>query len=190
MEKMLFNFLGLDLNFATTSDFLEVLLSWGQQFALCDRRMENNTCDPSDFKFRATQFANLTLAEDNFINMKPSLVAASCLAATRAEFNMYPIWPERLEQLLGYSHTDLKGCLQNIYYNRVEQHPVLRFIPPTVHIVQTTQSSGNTTQSWEDLNPQKVNRFKLKAPPVTYNYARTRRQLIQTRDLKRMYCAM
>jgi hypothetical protein len=190
MEKMLLNFLGWDLNFATTADFLEVLLSWGQQFALCDRRMEHNTCDPSDFKFRATQFANLTLAEDNFINMKPSLVAASCLAATRAEFNMYPIWPERLEQLLGYSHTDLKGCLQNIYYNRVEQHPVLRFIPPTVHLAQTTQSSGNTTQSWEDLKTQKANRFKLKAPPVTYNFARTRRQLIQTRDLKRMYCAM
>jgi hypothetical protein len=123
--------------------------------------MEHNACDPSDFKFRATQFPSLTLTEDNFINMKLSLVAASCLAATRAEFNMFPIWSQRLEQLLGYSHTDLKGCLQNIYYNRIEQHPVLRFIPPTVHIVQTTQSSGNITQSWEEI--QKVNKFRLKA---------------------------
>ena len=65
--------------------------------------------------------------------------------------------------LLEYSQMEkmLLNFMGNRYYNRIEQRPVLRFIPPTVHIVQTTQSSGNITQSWEEI--QKVNKFRLKA---------------------------
>ena len=178
MERTLLNFWKWDLNCATSLHFLEHLLSCNL-FPSQDKELD--PCRYNNFKDQAISFANLTLFEVQFIYFKPSVIAASCIAATRMQFQLFPIWSSRLELLTNYSFSDIELCLQHlIHFAQVTKNESLNFVP----------KSHNCNYSCYE-NKSDWKRLRLKTPVSTYNCSKfKRRHLLQPRDLKHMYCAM
>lgn len=170
---MLLNFWKWDLNFSTTLHFLEHYLSC--DLFKCAEEMPLHTLN--NFKCHTVCLANLTLTEVNFVYFKSSVVASSCIAAARIQFRLTPTWPEELEILTGYSYVDIDECIKHI----------LRFL----QIAQSECSYNQILSVGTHEEPSAECKRKLKAIVSSYNCARTkRRNLLQPRDLKRMYCAM
>lgn len=66
------------------------------------------------------QFSNsqFSISEHTFRNYLPSLVAASCIAASRLSLNLTPSWPKSLELMSGYYLEELLPCVHlMIRYN-------------------------------------------------------------------------
>lgn len=175
---MLLNFWQWDLNFSTSLHFLEHYLSC-DLFFKCIEGLHPNIFN--NFKCQTVYLANLTLTEVFFVYFKPSIVAASCIAAARVHFRLLPTWPTGMELLTGYSYCDIEECvLHLIHCAQISQNECL-----FSHTLQLQVSSLTHEEPRVDC------KWKLKATVTTYNCARTkRRYLIQQRDLKQMYCAM
>lgn len=178
---MLLNFWRWDLNFATSVQFLEHFLS-GELLLRCADGL--NPLHPhafNDFKIEAQRLADLTLHEVHFIYDKSSLVAAACLAATRAVFRLLPTWPAALEAMTGYSYVDIDDCVQRLMHVVAQHDSSLLHQNPAVLIQPATVCDESKLDG----------KWKRKAPENGYNCARNkRRQVISRTDLKQLYCAM
>lgn len=170
---MLLQFWKWDLNFATSLHFLEHMMA-----SDCFERSTDGLSLSSlkELKCLAIELANLSLTEITFIYFKSSVVAASCIAASRIKYRLLPVWPQELEALTRYSYADIQECVQ--FLTRVAQIPAIENFVAVSHdeVLAVYYEEPRIDCKW-----------KVKA----YNCARSkRRHLIQPRDLKQMYCAM
>lgn len=53
------------------------------------------------------EFLDVTLSDIKMTNYRPSLLASACLAAARSSLPVLCIWSETMEELTGYSYTDI-----------------------------------------------------------------------------------
>lgn len=177
MEKMLLTFCNWNLNFTTALNFLEHLLI---DVSSCAEGLKPQYFN--DFRCEALRLINLSLSETDFVSFKPSIIAASCLAATRIRYRLRPVWTVRLEMLCGYPFIVLSDCVRLLmHFDRINHCEIVVETP--IHQVPTSRCYD------EDLRVDC--KCKLKAPAMSYNCAKTkRRQLLNPRDLKQMYCAI
>ncbi|XP_042192786.1 cyclin-J [Callorhinchus milii] len=59
-------------------------------------------------------FLEVSLQDHGFLNYAPSLVAAACIAASRAVLRLSPPWPTRLHCLTDYTWDSLLSCIENL----------------------------------------------------------------------------
>ncbi|MEE6485745.1 hypothetical protein FKM82_014383 [Ascaphus truei] len=62
----------------------------------------------------ADYFLEVSLQDHTFLNYTPSLVAASCVAASRIILRLSPTWPTRLHRLTAYSWDFLVPCIERL----------------------------------------------------------------------------
>lgn len=178
MEIMLLNFWKWNLNCATSLHFLEHIISTNL-FLSCDEELSSPCGSTNSFKAQTVELANLTLLESQFINYKPSVVAASCVAVKRIQLKLFPIWPLAMETLTTYSLTDLCLCVQDI--NQLILNGCLN---PFAKVQLPLRCSLS-------LKLDKNKKERTKAPVISHNVAIIkRRMLIQSHDLKNLYIAM
>ena len=175
--QMLLTFCNWNLNFTTALNFLEHLLI---DVSSCAEGLKPQYFN--DFRCEALRLINLSLSETDFVSFKPSIIAASCLAATRIRYRLRPVWTVRLEMLCGYPFIVLSDCVRLLmHFDRINHCEIVVETP--IHQVPTSRCYD------EDLRVDC--KCKLKAPAMSYNCAKTkRRQLLNPRDLKQMYCAI
>ena len=168
------NFCGWDLNSATTIHFMDYLLSLDLLTSQDEKRLESHQLN--DFKRRAMEFADLSLHEVQFNYFPPSVIAASCIAATRRYFNLFPTWPMRMEEISSYSSSDIDACVNRL-----------------LHFAQITNPETFSPVLCEWRSPyqnSEQKRCKFKAPAKNTNCARVKRRYLHSRDIKKMYCAV
>ena len=192
---MLLRFVRWDLNMPTVAHFLEHWLSFlSHLFTECERPLINS-CNLKSFRDEAIRLADLSLSDTCFIEFNPSLVAASCLAVTRARFSVCPVWPDTLEKLTGYCAQDLAHCTEMLICYARFQKP-LRQNPFNSSVNVSSRDQVVASQKFvvqvpvSEQNIVVWRECRLKATPSNFNCARQRRHLVQSRDLKKMYCAV
>ena len=177
---MLLTFCNWDLNFTTALHFLEHLLL---DILSCAEGIKPQYF--SDFRSEALRLINMSITETDFVPFKSSIIAASCLAATRIRFRVRTVWPLRLEMLSGYSFVLIADCVQLLMH--FDRQSSLIWSPN--HCETVVEPSPQVPHyCYDDLRDCKCT---LKAPASSYNCAKAkRRQTLNPRDLKQMYCAI
>ena len=174
MEILLLNFWKWNLNCATSLHFLEHIMA-SNLSPFCG----------SSFRRQAVDLVNLTLLEFQFISYKPSVIAASCIAVTRIQFQLFPVWPVMLETLTSYSLTDLCLCIQNI--NQIVLNGSLN---PFSKVQLNSHPSLRQKMDRNKRDKSEKSEKSLKAPVMSHNGATIKRQnSLQPRDLKNLYYA-
>ncbi|XP_067909432.1 cyclin-J [Heterodontus francisci] len=59
-------------------------------------------------------FLEVSLQDHGFLNYFPSIVAAACIAASRAVLKLSPLWPVRLHRLTAYAWDALLPCIERL----------------------------------------------------------------------------
>ncbi|XP_078080527.1 cyclin-J [Mustelus asterias] len=59
-------------------------------------------------------FLEVSLQDHGFLNYFPSIVAAACIAASRAVLKLSPLWPVRLHRITAYSWDTLLPCIERL----------------------------------------------------------------------------
>lgn len=184
---MLLNFWRFDLNFATVFHFLEHFLSNDLIWVSAEGLHPGISIE--DFKSQVLWFADVALAEVDFIFYKSSIVAAACIANARSMLGIVSIWNLSLELHSGYSHRDIADCAQLLRSFASETRMSTEIIIIQEPVVETIlQLSETDTESYDKRKSD--GKWKCKAPSSSFNCARTkRRHLFSRTDLKQMYCA-
>lgn len=108
LERMILNFFKWTLLTPTTATFLESLANK----VLIPEELQNSNhqegSSSSDLNFTCNnlvfEFLDLSLNDRRLFHVKPSRLAAACLAAARKELGITPTWPYHLESLTRYSY--------------------------------------------------------------------------------------
>lgn len=122
MEVMILNLLNWELMVLTPRHFLETFLARGAAGIYPDDLL-NEAMVPFDkhqllqqyLRKYAEFFTDFCLHEHSFCNYTPSIVASSSLAAARKKLKITPLWPNRLNEMTGYSKTDFNNCLEHMW---------------------------------------------------------------------------
>ncbi|XP_072335201.1 cyclin-J isoform X1 [Scyliorhinus torazame] len=59
-------------------------------------------------------FLEVSLQDHGFLNYFPSIVAAACIAASRAVLKLFPLWPVRLHRITAYAWDALLPCIERL----------------------------------------------------------------------------
>ncbi|XP_078421400.1 cyclin-J [Cetorhinus maximus] len=59
-------------------------------------------------------FLEVSLQDHGFLNYFPSVVAAACIAASRAVLKLSPLWPVRLHRITAYAWDALLPCIERL----------------------------------------------------------------------------
>lgn len=78
-------------------------------------------------------FQEISLQEHTFRNYLPSLVAASCIAASRICLQLTPTWPKALELMSGYCLEEILPCVHMMI--RMQQKDQQQHTANEVHVV-------------------------------------------------------
>ncbi|XP_062928169.1 cyclin-J [Mobula hypostoma] len=104
-------------------------------------------------------FLEVSLQDHGFLNYFPSVVAAACIAASRAVLRLSPLWPVRLHRLTAYAWETLLPCVEHLliaHDNDVKEASKQKGGQSVLEIGQTTFSAHST------VSPQTRN--ELHAP--------------------------
>lgn len=63
---------------------------------------------------RAVEFLDATLNESHLLQILPSIVAASCLAAARESLNIGQMWSASLQRLTRYTAIEIRQCVDTL----------------------------------------------------------------------------
>uniref|UniRef100_A0A672HDC9 Cyclin-J-like protein n=1 Tax=Salarias fasciatus TaxID=181472 RepID=A0A672HDC9_SALFA len=78
----------------------------------------------------ADYFLEVSLQDHVFLCFTPSLVAASCVAASRVILHLTPTWPPRLQRLTSYTWENLVHCAEKLLLRRTRRSSVPATRPP------------------------------------------------------------
>lgn len=182
---MILTFWKWDLNFSTSLHFLDYYMSCDIQ--KCAEGLHPNSLN--NFKCQTVGLANLTLSEITFLYFKSSIIAASCIAAARIQYRLSPTWPAAMEDMTGFSYIHIDECLQHLLQLTTFNHQIVQ---NECFLVTHVPQSQNLPSSPEETKGDCKRKLKsMVTRQASFNCARTkRRYLVQTSDLKQMYCAM
>ncbi|XP_068165895.1 cyclin-J-like [Antennarius striatus] len=116
MELFLLENFNWNLNLPTAAHFIEYYLS----FAVHEGDHQNGfpmTCLEKTKLYMAKYtdyFLEVSLQDHVFLRFVPSIVGASCVAASRHSLYLSPTWPPILQQLTGYTWENLIPCAEKL----------------------------------------------------------------------------
>jgi len=111
LEIVMLKYFKWNLLFPTACNFAEIWLSHAIHPNDCHNQgpLISYRDARAYFHQYVKYFLDLSMQDPSFIDIRPSLLGASLLAAARIAFGLGPQWPHRLEAITGYSFE----CVQN-----------------------------------------------------------------------------
>jgi hypothetical protein len=122
MESLLLSLLEWNLSLVTPRHFLELYQSAGAFEVHHDECLCSSPIPA--YKIATTQrsqreyaklFVDLCLYDHNFVNYRPSVVAAAALVAARRYLKITPLWPHRLAKATKWDYEGLSQCAEQIW---------------------------------------------------------------------------
>jgi len=116
LEAMILNYFDWNVFLPTSSSFAAVILpqvlkdtDLYQDQAITFEQMEQINLR-SQFSELLRYFLRLSIVDSNYIEVKPSIMGCSVVYACRHVFELSPVWPPRLRDLVGLDEADLIDC--------------------------------------------------------------------------------
>lgn len=125
MELSVLSYFNWSLSIPTCAQFLPyyLLVAVDKSDLRNGIPITNKEAVQSCLKKHTQYFQEISLQDPTFRNYLPSLVAASCIAASRISLNLSPSWPKSLELMSGYYLEELLPCVHMmIRLQQVDKH--------------------------------------------------------------------
>ncbi|XP_071948620.1 cyclin-J-like [Antedon mediterranea] len=165
MEILLLEFFSWKISIPTAVHFMDYYIT----DAVCDRDLHagqplTSLSDAVTYMKKYTKyFLDISLQDHVFSSCMPSLVAASCIAASRVCLKLTPTWTTKLRKLTKYSWEHIAPLIETmlIAHEVDEKAAETSSDHSTAKVVllPTTPANASTVGTWHDMiKPDSINR--------------------------------
>ncbi|XP_033113444.1 cyclin-J-like [Anneissia japonica] len=153
MELLLLDFFSWQVSIPTAVHFMDYYII----DAVCERDLHagqplSSLSDAVTYMQKYTKyFLDISLQDHVFSKCMPSLVAASCIAASRVCLKLAPTWTSKLRKLTKYSWEHIAPCIEKMLIAHEIDEKAAETQADSSSSAASTQMAAATVTAWQDL---------------------------------------